>query len=147
MKTQEFATMAATQDVVSLMHEIMSDARPRNLIMTETIPFRQIGQPAPLKLVDTDMSKVDNPCIWAGEKDGRIRTKVRYFNDVLRKRHLNPRQVLDSLRGHYAIVQSKQTIGAGVVGIDALARFGRSECYDFTPLTPPSPSPDSDEQS
>jgi len=147
MQVQEYATMVATQDVAGLMHEILLEARNKGLIITETIPYATMGKPLPATLVDTDMSRVDSPWIWMGKNDGRVRARARMFNDWLRKRRLNPRQIIDSLRGQYHITQSKQTIGTGVVGLDALARFGRHECYDFTPITSPAPSPDSDEQS
>lgn len=146
MKMQEYATMTATQDVVGLMHEIMLDARNKGLIITETIPYGVMGKPLPATLVDTDMSRLDNPWIQMGKNDGRVRARARMFNDYLRKKRLNPRQIVDSLRAHYHVTQSKQTIGAGVVGLDALARFGRHECYDFTPITSPAPSHGSYEQ-
>jgi hypothetical protein len=144
MKLQNYATMSATQDVVSLMNEIMLDARNKGLIITERIPYGAIGRPVPMTLVDTDMSKVNDPWLWVGQKDGRVRARVRPFNDWLRKRRLNPRQFIEALKGHYHVMQSKQTIGTGVVGLDALSKFGRYECYDFTPLNVSSPSPDSD---
>jgi hypothetical protein len=146
LKVQEYATMAETQDVVSLLQEMLADARKDGLIITETIPYAGKGKPLPQTLVETDLSRVINPWIWMGRKDGRVRARVRLFNDYLRDRRLNPQQIIDALRGHYVVTQSKQTIGAGIAGLDALARFGRYECYDFTPLTS-SPNPDSDEPS
>jgi len=145
MKLQDYATMTTTQDVVSLMHEMLLDARNKGLIITETIPYSSAGRPVPMTLVDTDMSKINDPWLWVGQKDGKIRARVRPFKDWLRKRHLNPDQIIAALRGHYHVYQSKQTIGTGVVGLDALAKFGRYACYDFTPLPPASsPSPGSD---
>jgi hypothetical protein len=98
----------------------------------------------PLTLVDTDMSRIDDPWLWMGQKDRRIRARARPFNDWLRKRKLNPQHILEALRSHYHVTQSKQTIGTGVVGLDALARYGRYTCYDFSPLTSPAPSHGSD---
>lgn len=143
MKLQDYATMAAAQDVVGLLHEMLLDARNKGLIITETIPYASSGRPVPLTLVDTDMSKIDDPWLWMGQKDGRVRARARPFKEWLRKRRLNPDHIVDALRGHYHVVQSKQTIGTGVIGLDALSRFGRYACYDFTPLTSPAPSPGS----
>lgn len=143
MKQQEYATMAATQDVVSLLHEMVSDIRNKNLIITETIPYRQVGRPVPSNLVDTDLSRLGDVWMQKGHKDGRVRARVRPFNEWMRKRNLNPKTIIEALRKHYHITQSKQTVGSGVAGLDASA--GRAECYDFTPLTSPAPNPGSDE--
>lgn len=148
MQVQAYSTMAQTQDVLGLLHEVMSDARKDGLIITETIPYASKGKPSltPQTLVETDISKITDPWIWMGRKDGRVRTRCRAFNEHLRKRRLNPKQILEKLRQHYHVTQSKQTIGTGIAGLDALARFGRYECYDFTPITSPAPNHDSDEQ-
>jgi Domain of unknown function (DUF927) len=143
MKQQEYATMVAVNDVRGLLQEMASDIRGKCLIITETIPYQVLGKPRPVNLVDTDMSRLGDVWMQVGDKDGRVRARVRPFNEWLRKRHLNPKTILEALRGHYHVSQGKQTIGAGVAGLDALANFGRSECYDFTPL----PNPGSGERS
>lgn len=143
MKTQEYATMEAATDVVGLLNEMLQQQRNRHLIVTETIPYAYIGKPTPLNLVDTDMSRLTDVWIQLGDKDKRIRLRVRQFHMWLRDHKLNPVQIVEMLRQHYHITQSKQTIGAGVPGLDALAKFGRAECYDLTPLNVSSPSPDS----
>jgi Domain of unknown function (DUF927) len=143
MKLQEYATIAATQDVLALLQEMISDQRGKGLILTETIPYGVIGRPAPNNLIDTDLSRLGDVWMQLGVKDRRIRARVRPFNKWLRERHLNPNQIITALKAHYIVTQSKQTIGSGVTGLDALARFGRSECYDFTPTGASSPSHDS----
>ena len=141
MVAQESSTMQATSNIVSLIKEMLADLRGKHLIITETIPYHAGGRPVVVNLVETDLSRLQN--IWAqvGHKDGRLRLKARSFKDWVRKQHLNPKQVLIALRSDYVVTQSKQTIGAGVPGLDALATFGRYECYDLTPLPRPSASP------
>jgi Domain of unknown function (DUF927) len=147
MKAQEYATMSATKDVVGLIQEMISDVRGKNLIVTETITYGQVGRPVPSNLVDTDLSRLGDVWLQFGDRDGRVRARVRPFNDWLRKRYLNPKTILDALRAHYVVTLSKQTVGAGVAGLDATVRFSRTTCYDFTPLRTSSPNPDSDEPS
>lgn len=147
LQVQAFTTIAQTSDVIGLLHEMLTDARKDGLIITDTIPYANKGKPVPQTVVDTELSRIADPWIWMGNKDGRVRARARVFNDKLRARRLNPRQIIELLKGHYHVTQSKQTIGAGVAGLDALARFGRYECYDFTPITSSLPSPGSDEQS
>lgn len=146
MKTQEYATMSATKDVTALIQEMISDVRGKNLIVTETIPYKQMGRPVPNNLVDTDLSRLGDVWIQFGDQDGRVRARVRPFNDWLRKRNLNPKTIIKALESRFHVKQSKQTVGAGVAGLDATVRFSRSECYDLTPLNVSSPNPDSDEQ-
>ena len=143
MKTQEYATMQETDDAAGLLFEMIADIRNKHLITTETLPYGVMGKPAPNNLVNTDMQRLDNIWMQLGDKDERIRARVRPFNDWLRKRRLNPKQFLNRLRADYHIVQSKQGIGAGVAGLDHLAKQ-RTTCYDFIPLNDPHvPSPDS----
>ena len=90
MKTQEYATMAATKDVVGLLQEMISDQRGKSLIVTETIPYLQAGRPVPNNLVDTDLSRLGDVWLQVGDQDRRVRARVRPFNEWLRKRRLNP---------------------------------------------------------
>ena len=142
LKVQEYATMQATADVVGLLQEMVGALRNKHVIMTETIPYGVLGKPLPNPLVDTDPTRLGEVWMQIGDKDGRIRARCRHFNHWLRERRLNPKQIINGLRSHYHITQSKQTLGSGVIGFDALARIGRGECYDFTPINaPPAPNP------
>ena len=116
MKQQEYATMAATADVRSLLQEMVSDVRNKNLIFTETIPYVSMGRPVPSNLVDTDLSRLGDVWLQYGVKDGRVRARVRPFNEWMRKRNLNPKTIVQALRAHYHVTQSKQTVGSGVAG-------------------------------
>jgi uncharacterized protein DUF927 len=152
MGMQEYKTMQATQDVVAMIREMLHQLRNKHMIITERIPYKSIGKPTPNNLVDGDVSRMTN--IWAqvGDQDGRIRLGARSFHQWLREKHLSPMQIIDALRAHYLVTQSKQTIGSGVPGLSAMATIGRFECYDLTPLpsgvtAPETPSPDSDEPS
>ena len=149
MKAQEYATMAATKDVTALLADLVSELRGRSMIITETIPYAGAGagRPTPNNLVDTDLSRLGDVWLQVGDKDGRIRARIRPFKEWLRKRGLNPKQIIEALKADYVITQSKQTIGAGVAGLDASARIGQSECLDLTPLpkaSSPAPSHGSD---
>lgn len=144
MKTQQYATMQETEDATGLLFEMISDIRNKHLITTERLPYGTLGRPLPNNLVNTDMQRLDDVWMQIGDKDERIRARVRPFNDWLRKRRLNPKQFLNRLRADYHIVQSKQGIGTGVAGLDHMAKY-RTTCYDFTPLNVPHvPSLDSD---
>jgi hypothetical protein len=136
MKAQEYATMSATQDVVGLLQEMISDQRGKSLIVTETIPYPRAGggRPVPSNLVDTDLSRLGDIWLQVGDQDGRVRARLRPFKEWMRKRQLNPKTIIDALRGRYVVTQSKQTIGAGVPGLDASTRIGQTECLDLTPL-------------
>ena len=143
MKAQEYATMTKVADVGGVLQDMVSDARGNgNAIITETIPPVVMGKPRPVNLVDTDLARLRDVWMQVGDKDRRLRIKVRQFNEWLREHRLNPRDTLVRLGGLYSIAQSKQTIGAGVPG---MLNIARSECYDFKPL--PTPSPGSDEPS
>lgn len=147
MQQQEYATMQATQDVVGLLQEMISDQRNKGLIVTETIPYAQMGRPVPLNLVDTDLSRLGDVWLQVGDQDGRVRARLRTFKDWLRKRGLNPNQIIRALGTKYKITQTKQTIGRGVAGLDATTRIGQQQCIDLTPLpSAHAPSPDSYEQ-
>jgi hypothetical protein len=147
MKAQEYATMAATKDVVGLIQEMVAECRGKNLIITEHIPYASVGRPTPNNLVDTDLSRLGDVWLQMGDKDGRIRARIRPFKEWLRKRGLNPKQIMEALKADYVVTQSKQTIGSGVAGLDASGRIGQLECVDLTPLpkaSPPAPSHGSD---
>jgi Domain of unknown function (DUF927) len=143
MHTQDFSTLATAVDAAAILSELRMEQHNRSLICTATIPYPGAGRPVQVQTEDTDMSKVSN--VWAqyGVKDGRMRMLVRPFNEWLRKRGLNPGQFKEMLKGHYIVTQSKQSIGAGVLGFDAVAT--RAECLDLTPI-PHAPSHGSDEQ-
>jgi hypothetical protein len=144
LKTNEYSTMAASVDVVALLQDMLHDIRGKHLIVTESIPYIRIGKPTPVNLVDTDLSRLGNIWCQLGDKDKRVRIRVRPFREWMHDHRLNPKQIIDALKKHYIVTQSKQTMGAGVAGLDAVTRLSRSECYDLTPFTSPAPSLDSD---
>lgn len=133
MKSQEFATMQAAGDVVGLLQEMMDEIRGKNLIVTDVINYIAAGRPIPAQIYGDPNQLGDVWCQY-GTKDGRVRVRVRPFNEWMRKRKLNPKQVLGMLSKQYIVTQSRQTIGAGVPFLD-IARFGRAACYDFTPIS------------
>jgi hypothetical protein len=149
MKAQEFATLQTTADAAGLLGDMFSELHNRHMIITDRIPYTTRGRPTPVNFAHNnvpDLSRMGGVWVQLGDKDGRVRLKVRKFNDWLRDKHLNPKQVIDMLKGRYVVTKSKQTIGSGVPGLDALSSFGRSECYDLTPLpqsSASSPSPGS----
>ena len=61
---------------------------------------------------------------------------------VAQEARAQPRAVQDMLKDHFIVTQSKQSIGAGVLGLDAAS--GRAECLDLTLSC--APSHGSDEQ-
>ena len=143
LKTQEYATMQETDDVLGLLHEMMNDIRNRHLVVTETLPYGVPGRPLPNNVVNTDMQRLDDVWMQVGDKDGRIRVRVRPFNAWLRKHKLSSQQIIGKLGAHYQVTQGKQGIGIGVAGLDHMAKY-RTTCYDFTPLNVPHvPSPGS----
>ena len=121
MKQQEYATMAATKDVVGLLQEMISDARGKNLIVTETIPYATAGRPMPSTTWSTPTCRGSamSGCRSA-TRTGAFARGCGPFNEWMRKRNLNPKHDHRCAEGtHYHVTQSKQTIGAGVPGLDA----------------------------
>lgn len=137
MTKKSYRTLAGATDIAGLMSELAADIRNKNLIITETIPYVARGKPRPNNLVDTDLSRLGDVWMQIGDQDGRIRVRCRSFEKWLMDRHMTPSNIVEQLRSIYHVGQSKQTIGSGVAGLDALAKFGRAECYDFTPLHTP----------
>lgn len=140
MHTQDYSTLATPDDANSILQELRIEQHNRSMIITKTIPYASAGRPVQMPTEDTDLSKVSNVWLQYGLEDGRMRMLVRPFNDWLRKRGLNPGQFKEMLRSIYVVSQSKQSIGVGVIGIDAVSH-GRAECYDLTPINPPSRAP------
>jgi hypothetical protein len=131
LKTQSYATMSTDSSVLGLLAELQAELRGRSLVVTETIQLQMGGHPVPAVVQDTDVSKLGEVWMQLGTADGRVRMRVRSFNEWLIKRKLQPKQVLKKLEKYYVIRQRKLSIGAGVPFLDAAS--GRSECYDLTP--------------
>lgn len=144
LKTQSHTTLAAPDSVLSLITDMQSELRSKNMIITDYIHYNtQPGRPQMVKLIDVDPSRLQEVWMQVGQLDGRIRARVKPFNQWLRDHRQHPGHVLKLLAGHYHILQSRQKIGAGVTFLDAAASLGRSECYDFTPLNGPGSIPGS----
>lgn len=145
LKTESHQTLSTDEDVLSLLNEMMSDLRGKNMIMTDYISYNTQGRPMPVKLLDADPSRLGDVWMQVGDVDKKIRVRVRPFNEWLRKHKQHPGNIKKKLEKYYHVHQSRQTIGSGVAWLDSSARAGRSMCYDFTPLVPltsPGSNPD-----
>ena len=146
MKSQDYSTLATAADVRGVLTEMITSLRSsRSLLITEYIPTTTMGKPRPVNVV-FPMALDSLGDVWAqlGDKDSRLRVRRRPFNEWLREHHYNPGQIIDGLKSFYMVLESKTTIGAGVIGFDATAKIGQTACYDFIPLIP---SPGSGEPS
>ena len=141
MTHQNYATLATGIDAEGILQELRMEQHNHSMICTRTIPYIQVGRPVQMPVEDTDLSKISNVWMQVGTADGRMRLMVRPFNAWLRKRGLNPGQFMEMLKTIYHVTQSKQSIGVGVLGLDAAASLGRAECYDLTPINTPAPAP------
>lgn len=146
MKQQEHSTMSTSLDIKGLLQEMISDLRGNgHLIITEIIPAVGAGKPPKIGLVYppflADLLRLGD--VWAqlGQQDGRLRIRRRPFDAWFRDRRLNTKTIIDGLKQHYMVLNSKTTIGAGIDGLDATSRIGQTACYDLIPL-PPSPGSD-----
>lgn len=140
MEAEADSTMAAASSGQLLLQEMMAELRGKGMIITDAIPYPTGGRPLMVGLVDTDVTRLQDVWMQVGDSDGRVRVRVRPFKHWLREHKYNPKHILDLLKQDYYVSRGKQTIGAGVPLLDALARFGRYECYDFTPLKTPGSS-------
>jgi Domain of unknown function (DUF927) len=131
LKTQSHATLSDDRSVLGLLADLKSELRGRAMVVTEIIPSQTGGHPVPAVVVDTDVSQLKEVWVQLGTQDGRIRMRVRRFNEWLHKRKLQPKHVLHKLEKYYLIQQRKLSIGVGVPFLDAAS--DRSECYDLTP--------------
>lgn len=144
MKQQAHTTLSDPEAVKSLIGDMISECRGKNVIFTDKINYGA-GKPQPARLIDTDVSKLQDVWIQKGVEDERIRLRLKPFNKWLRDHHQHPNDVRRKLEAFYFVSQNKSMIGAGVPFLDIAAIAGRSDCLDLTPrwiTTSPGSNPD-----
>jgi hypothetical protein len=136
LKEAENTTLSDPDAAINLINDMLSSARNRNLLTTNVIHYAARGNPGSVKAVDCDYAKLDHVWIQNGADDGRIRAVKSEFDEWLRKRGYNPKQVVDLLKRHYVVSVNKVTIGSGVPFFDKSTGQLRRYCYDLTPKNP-----------
>jgi hypothetical protein len=134
LQEAESTTLSNPDAAVNLLNDLISSVRGRHLITTDVINYGT-GRPGKVNLLDIEGTKnLDHVWVQRGDKDGRVRAIKHDFDEWMRKRHHNPKQVIDLLKKDYFVSVNKQTIGSGIVMLDASIGRLRRYCYDFTPI-------------
>ena len=141
---QAHSTLGDDDSVLGLLTDLKRELRGKNMIITKVI-HSGAGKPVPAVPIDTELSKLQDVWVQVGVDDGKIRMSMRNFDEWLRKRRLQPKQVMKKLEKYYIVDRKKLSIGAGVQFVDA-ASDNRGMCYDLTPLISPDSNPDEPSQ-
>lgn len=132
LQDQSFHTMSDKGAILALLGDLLQEHRLTSTIITDRIHYGT--KPLPVKVIDTDVSKLKDVWIQHGLSDGRYRIRLKPFVKWLEDRKLQLRTVEKQLSEHFVVTKAKRSIGVGVPFLDGVATAARSICIDLTPL-------------
>jgi hypothetical protein len=139
--SMEVYTLTAPDAAENIIAELIGDLRNVSMIETNIVPRAIMGRPnqqqqAVTEVVPVDRNRVKDVWMQVGD-DGRILVRAKSFDDWLRKRKYNPKQVRRLLEKDYRITRRKVGIGVGIWWM-ASAK-SRATCYELDPKVAPPP--------